>query len=44
VVHQYQASDWKQELAPADPHRMNTVEEMFSISSSSLCELIIFSF
>jgi hypothetical protein len=25
---------WFEELAPADPNRMNTVEEIFSISSS----------
>jgi hypothetical protein len=37
LVHQYQAPDSKQELAPADPHKMNTVEEIFSISSSITC-------
>ena len=26
---QYQAPNFKQEIAPADPHKMNTVEEIF---------------
>jgi hypothetical protein len=37
LVHQCQAPYLKQELGPADPHRMNTVEEIFSISSSLTC-------
>ena len=32
LVYQYQAPDFKQQLAPADPHKMITVEEIFSIS------------
>ena len=29
LVYQYQAPDFKQELGPADPHKMNTVEEIW---------------